>query len=94
MAGVLFQVRTDNLDQIFSRLSLIRFRSRPSKGVITDMPLENFGHEAVHGPSRRSDQTQHISTLRLAVECSRQRLDLTADAGHPLREFVLLPNRM
>ena len=75
-------------------MSLIRFRSRASKGVITDMPLENFGHEAVHGPARRGDQTQDITTFRLAVECSRQRLDLAADARHPLGKFPFLPNRV
>jgi hypothetical protein len=87
MALALFQVRTDDVDQVVSGLPLLGLRPGAAECVIADVACEHLGHEAVHGAARGGDQAQHVAALRFVVERACERVDLTANPCNAMRKF-------
>src|ERR1700730_12683478 len=94
MEPVLFQIRADDVDEVLRGFPLLGFGPGAAEGVVANMPLDHFRHQTVHGAARGGDEAQHIAAFRLAVQGTRQGLDLPANASHSVRQFRLLANRV
>src|SRR5271169_4512619 len=90
--AVLFQVRTDDVDEVLGGLPLLGFRPGAAERVIPDMTFDHLRHQAVHRAAGGGNEPQHVATFRLALERARERLDLPADTGDAMRELLLLAN--
>ena len=85
MEAVLFQIRPNDVHQVLSGLCLFGLGSGASKGVVANVPLDDLRHQTIHGAARGGDQAQHIAAFRVAVQGTRQGLDLSTNAGHAMR---------
>ena len=94
MEAVLFQIRPNKVHQVLSGPSLFGLRSRAPECVVANVALDHLSHQTIHGAARGGDDAQHIAAFGLAVERPRQRLDLSTNAGHSMRQFFLLADRM
>src|ERR1700680_5082681 len=92
--AVLLQVRPDDVHEVLSGPTLFRLRSSAVECVITDMPLDHFRHQTVHGTACRGNQAKHIAAFRLRVQGARKGLDLAPNARHAKRQPLLLANRV
>src|ERR1700681_4721165 len=94
MEAVLFQVRADDVDEVLGRLSVFRSGSGASGRVVADGPLHHLRPQAVPRPPPRGEQAQHIAAFRFAIQGTRQGVDLSTNAGHSIRQFLLLADRV
>jgi hypothetical protein len=58
------------------------------------MIFDDFGHQAVDGAPRASDQSQHVGTADFLFECAFDSFNLAANPSHAVKQLGLLPSRI
>jgi hypothetical protein len=58
------------------------------------MIFDDFGHQAVDGAPRASDQSQHVGTADFLFECAFDSFNLAANPSHAVKQLGLFPSRI
>jgi hypothetical protein len=86
----LFQVRSQGVNQVVGRLSLlIGGCGLGIENMKADVSLDDLSHESVHGASASGDVMQHIGTFGLLIERPLDRVHLAPDSSYSIQQFFL-----
>ena len=58
--------------------------------MLSDMTLEDVGHQAVHRPARRRDQSQRLAAIGFGVQSAPDCFDLPTNASDPVSQSFLV----
>src|SRR5437016_7235068 len=85
------EVGAHDVDQLVGTAGTLEVPLAPGiDHVQANMVFHHLGHEAVHGAAHRGDELQYLGAAELALEGALGRLDLAADAAHPIQQLRLL----
>lgn len=89
------QERVDDVHQLLGRTLLGIARRRCGiHDVLADMAFDDLGDEPVEGTTARRGLLQHGSTSGFLLQRSFHGLELAADATHPVKQLLLIFERM
>ena len=87
----LFQVRSQGLNEVLGRLSLLVGGLGPRiKNMRPDVSFDDLGHQCVHGTPAGRDVMQHVGTIDLLIERSLDGVHLASDASYAIEQFLFL----
>lgn len=92
---MLFEIATDNVDELFGRTGSRLLASRVGVDqVSSNVILKHDCQQAIHGAAATRDLLQNLAALSLAFQCSRDGINLPFDAANPVEKLLLLANCM